>query len=123
MYPYLDRDLVDFLFRIPKEQLFRPGENRSLMRRSLKTIVPKTILERRQKALITRGPFAALRREESLIHRLFDHSVSARMGYIDQIEIQRTLRSVGHGGDLYVLPSLMRAIHLELWLQARTGHC
>jgi asparagine synthase (glutamine-hydrolysing) len=57
-YPYLDRDLVDFLFRVPREQLLRPGRRRSLMRRALKDIVPVEILERRRKAFVARGTIA-----------------------------------------------------------------
>jgi asparagine synthase (glutamine-hydrolysing) len=53
-YPILDRDLVDFVIRIPPSQLVRPGRRRSLMRRSLKSIVPVPILERRRKAYVLR---------------------------------------------------------------------
>ena len=42
-YPVLDRDLLEFLFAIPREQLVRPGERRSLMRRALKGIVPEEV--------------------------------------------------------------------------------
>jgi asparagine synthase (glutamine-hydrolysing) len=34
-YPFLDRELVEFLFSLPREQLVRPGRRRSLMRRAL----------------------------------------------------------------------------------------
>jgi len=39
-YPYLDRDLLEFLFSVPPDQLIRPGQRRSLMRRALSGIVP-----------------------------------------------------------------------------------
>ena len=39
-YPYLDRDLVDFLLRVPLRQLAAPGRRRFMMRRTLKGIVP-----------------------------------------------------------------------------------
>lgn len=55
-YPYLDRDLVEFLFSIPRGRLVRPGRRRSLMRRALRSIVPAEILERRRKAYVIRGP-------------------------------------------------------------------
>jgi asparagine synthetase B (glutamine-hydrolysing) len=34
-YPYLDQDLIEFILSVPASQLLRPGERRSLMRRSL----------------------------------------------------------------------------------------
>ena len=59
-YPFLDRDLLQFLYTIPREQLVRPGERRSLMRRALKGIVPEGILARKRKAFLTRVPLQAL---------------------------------------------------------------
>ena len=54
--PYHDRDLVQFLFAIPGAQVLRPHQRRSLMRRSLKGIVPEMVLSRRTKALGRRVP-------------------------------------------------------------------
>ena len=54
-YPYLDRDLIEFLFAIPRAQLVRPGQRRSLMRRALKGIVPDEILNRKRKAFVARS--------------------------------------------------------------------
>jgi|SRR6266480_2909100 len=55
-YPYLDRGLLEFVYSIPREQLVRPGQRRSLMRRALVGIVPKEILERRRKAFFVKKP-------------------------------------------------------------------
>jgi asparagine synthase (glutamine-hydrolysing) len=49
-YPYLDRCLLEFMFAIPREQIVRVGQRRSLMKRSLSGIVPDEVLSRRQKA-------------------------------------------------------------------------
>jgi asparagine synthase (glutamine-hydrolysing) len=54
-YPMLDKDLVEFLFSIPPEQLVRPGRRRFMMRRALRGIVPIEILERRRKAFQLRA--------------------------------------------------------------------
>jgi len=51
-YPFLDRSLLEFLYAIPPDQLVRPGQRRSLMRRALAGIVPKVILDRRRKAFV-----------------------------------------------------------------------
>jgi asparagine synthase (glutamine-hydrolysing) len=60
-YPYLDRDLVDFLFRLPRERMVRPGRRRSLMRRALSGIVPPEILERRRKGFSFAVPLSPWR--------------------------------------------------------------
>ena len=49
-YPYLDRGLLEFVSAIPPEQLVRPGQRRSLMRRALIGIVPDELLNRKRKA-------------------------------------------------------------------------
>jgi asparagine synthase (glutamine-hydrolysing) len=54
--PYYDRDLVQFLFAIPGEQILRPQQRRSLMRRGLKGIVPGVVLSRSTKWLGQREP-------------------------------------------------------------------
>ena len=60
-YPYLDRDLLEFLFAVPREQLLRPGQRRSLMRRALAGVVPEEILNRKRKAFVARRPLVGLR--------------------------------------------------------------
>jgi asparagine synthase (glutamine-hydrolysing) len=117
-YPYLDRDLADFLLSIPREQLVRPGQRRSLMRRSLRGIVPEEILQRKRKAYITRGPLVLVREARSKIESLCHHSLAAKLGFIDRSRLQAAL-DVGNKAfdDDWALP-LIRLLEFELWLQA-----
>jgi asparagine synthase (glutamine-hydrolysing) len=117
-YPYLDRDLVDFLLRIPREQLVRPGRRRSLMRRALKNIVPAEILERRRKAFLIRGPLASLQRSQSAVEKLFANSLVIDHGLIDGMQLQMGLDYTVAGADPKLWPGLSKAISFELWLRA-----
>ena len=45
-FPFLDRDVNEYLLAIPAEVKKRPGETRSLLRRSLTQIVPSKVLNR-----------------------------------------------------------------------------
>ncbi len=121
-YPYLDRDLVEYLFAVPSEQLVRPGRRRSLMRRTLKTIVPAEILERRRKAFISRGPLASVRENETVIDELFRNSLLVDYGFIDPALLQSALKLTFSGADPTLWPGLMHAISLELWLRAGQNH-
>jgi asparagine synthase (glutamine-hydrolysing) len=121
-YPYLDRDLVDYLFAVPCEQLVRPGRRRSLMRRTLKTIVPAEILERRRKAFISRGPLASIRENETVIRELFRHSLLIDRGFINPKALHLAFQSTFSGADPTLWPGLMHAISLELWLRAGQNH-
>ena len=62
-YPYLDRSLLEFMFAIPREQLVRPTQRRSLMRRALVGIVPDEILNRKRKAFVARSPMVAIKND------------------------------------------------------------
>lgn len=118
-YPYLDRDLVDFLVRIPREQLVRPGRRRSLMRRALRGIVPTEILERRRKAFLSRGPLAAIQSAQRRLHALFETSMLEEYGWIDSKTLVDTLDRTVAGTTSFHRVWLMRTISLELWLRSR----
>jgi len=120
-YPYLDRDLVDFLFRVPREQLTRPGRRRSLMRRALKDIVPTEILERRRKAFTIRGALAWLAANKEQLEVMFADSCAAQHGFIDPTIFRSSLGSVLQGTDQKWRRAMMKTITLELWLRARNG--
>jgi asparagine synthase (glutamine-hydrolysing) len=121
-YPYLDRDLVDFLLRTPHEQLVRPGRRRSLMRRALTGIVPHEIVERRQKAYLARRPLLALQRARSDIEELFRDSLAAEHGFIDPTKFLNALNGVVTGGDSRPLFALMKTIGFEIWLRSMESH-
>jgi asparagine synthase (glutamine-hydrolysing) len=116
-YPYLDRDLVDYLFRIPREQLVRPGRRRSLMRRALRDLVPQEILERRRKASISRGPLASMRDRRATIERLLSNSLCASYGFIEPRNLQSFMNSAIQENDPKWIPSLIRAVTLEIWIR------
>lgn len=117
-YPYLDRDLVDFLLRIPREQLVRPGRRRFLMRNALKGIVPEEILERRRKAVIIRGPLIVLQIARGRIKKLFAESALAEMHLLNRDAFLSAIDAAATDGTLVWMADIARTILLELWLQA-----
>jgi asparagine synthase (glutamine-hydrolysing) len=115
-YPYLDRDLVEFLHRIPREQLVRPGRRRLLMRRALNGIVPTEILERKRKAFISHGPITDLRNSQEKIRNLFSNPLVADCGLIDRDKFLHAFHE-GLAGDLKWVAHLSKTIEMELWLR------
>lgn len=116
-YPYLDRQLVDYLFSIPREQLLRPGRRRSLMRRALKGIVPHEVLERRRKAYQVRGPLVALQQARHKVDRLFSNARICQMGFVDPARLQAAIDLSNKTNDVKLWIPIVRAIALELFLQ------
>jgi asparagine synthase (glutamine-hydrolysing) len=115
-YPFLDRDLVGFLYAIPREQLVRPGERRSLMRRALRGLVPDEILNRKRKAYITRTPIRAISEEWSDLVEMSQRMVSSSLGIVDPDRLVRALRTGREGQEIPIV-SLLRTLQLEFWLR------
>jgi asparagine synthase (glutamine-hydrolysing) len=117
-YPYLDRDLIEYLFAVPREQLILPGRRRSLMKRALRGIVPEEILERRRKAFLIRGPLASLRQGATEIDQLFSNSLAARLGVLELRQFKSSLDSTIKEGDPKQLSSLLGTISFERLLRS-----
>ena len=115
-FPYLDRDLLEFLCAVPPEQLLRPGQRRSLMRRALKGIVPKGILDRKRKAYVTRIPRLALDANWSRVVGLTRDMRSSALGVVNSKAFLHALESARIGQNVSIVP-LLRTTEIELWLR------
>jgi asparagine synthase (glutamine-hydrolysing) len=115
-YPYLDRDLLEFLCAIPREQIVRPGQRRSLMRRALVGIVPNEILDRRRKAYVSRAPFSALSRERTCFDELSINMIASSLGIVSAPSFAQTVQRAREGQEVPIV-TLMRTIELEIWLR------
>ncbi len=114
-YPYLDRDLLQFMYSIPREQVIRPNQRRSLMRRALAGIVPDELLSRKRKAYVVRSPMAAISEQWTKLVGTKRQIVSS--GIVDPHRLDSALRSVRDGKEIPVV-LLFRTLHLESWLRA-----
>jgi asparagine synthase (glutamine-hydrolysing) len=114
-YPYLDRGFLEFLYAIPREQLIRPGQRRSLMRRALVGIVPAELLNRRRKAFVARGPMAAISTAWTRLVEISQDMISGSLGIVDPRGFAEALQKTRHGKETPVV-TLMRTLVIELWL-------
>jgi len=115
-YPYLDRGLLEFMFAIPREQLVRPTQRRSVMRRALVGIVPDEILNRKRKAFVARAQLVAISRDWANLLEMTQHMVSSSLGIIDSERLLEALQK-GRRGEEVPTITLMRTISLEGWLR------
>ncbi len=118
-YPFLDKDLVTYLFSIPPEQLLRPGRRRSLMRRALRHIIPTEILERPRKAYQLRAPLVALMQAHTKVEHAFADSLLADSGLIDASQFRIALNDAARGDPRW-RHALFKTIAFELWLKSMT---
>lgn len=115
-YPYLDQNLIQFLLSIPADQLLRPGERRSLMRRSLSGVVPQEILARRTKQLGARTPILILEKYWDELQTIYQTSLSEHFGYIHAARLLKVI-SDARAGKIVPLVRVLWTISLEYWLR------
>jgi asparagine synthase (glutamine-hydrolysing) len=115
-YPFLDRDLLEFMFAIPREQLVRPTQRRSLMRRALVGIVPDEILDRKTKAFVARSPMLAISNDWAHFAEITQNMLSTSLGIVDPERISEALQKVRRGEEVPMI-ALRRTLFLEEWLK------
>jgi asparagine synthase (glutamine-hydrolysing) len=117
-YPYLDRDFVDFVMRLPREQLLRPGHRRSLMRRSLEGIVPGIVLDRRRKAYVAKKPLQWLYCDTDIMS-FCKNLYLGEIGCIDIDALLKSLPQILSFRDTRWNMHLARTIGLEFWIREK----
>ena len=115
-YPYLDRDLLEFIYAIPRIQLVRPGQRRSLMRRSLTGIVPVGTLNRSRKAHVARAPLAGISAKRPQLEKISRDMVSNSLGIIAERSLREILQQDESLEQVSLVP-LFRTLNIELWLR------
>jgi asparagine synthase (glutamine-hydrolysing) len=115
-YPFFDRDLLEFLYNVPRAQIVRPGRRRSLMRRALLGIVPEALLERKRKAVVARAGLKSLSAQAEEVTAWAKNMVCSELGAID-IDCFRRVLAAACRGDASHLWRLSRTLALESWLR------
>lgn len=116
-YPFLDRRLVEFALALPVEEKLRVGETRSVVRRSLKGVLPETVRTRQTKGGPTQAFQRALIREWPWLKELLTEPRVCDLGIVDRDAFAATMQRARHG--VLTHPSLLlRTISLELWLRS-----
>jgi hypothetical protein len=119
-YPYLDRCLLEFLFAIPRDQLVRPGQRRSLMRRAMRGIVPDEIIDRKRKAFVARAPRTAIAADwDSFAGG--QPFLTASLGLVNAALLLDAMNNARLGREV-ALVLLIRAVALEGWLRHLASH-
>ncbi|MGC2719382.1 MAG: asparagine synthase-related protein [Candidatus Acidiferrales bacterium] len=119
-YPFLDRDLLEFLFAIPRSQLVRPGERRSLIRRALVGIVPNEVLRRRRKAYVVRSAMTAVAEQWTSLTEVTENMVLAAIGIIDPRTLRCAFEQARQGQEV-PLVVIERTLEIEFWLRGLNG--
>jgi asparagine synthase (glutamine-hydrolysing) len=115
-YPYLDLDLFEFLASIPRDQVIRPRERRSLMRRALREIVPSEILGRKTKWFGSRAVIRLFVDHSGAIDRILSDPWMSDARLIDLKILRNRIGETLSGMTADGL-QLRNAIAVEVWLR------
>jgi len=115
-FPFLDQTMIEFLISIPPDQVLRPGQRRSLMRRSLANLLPPEVLSRTTKATTARSHMVTVDMQWRQLENVLGSAVSSQLGYINTPALLDAL-GVARIGKAPSLVTLLRAVCLEVWLQ------
>jgi asparagine synthase (glutamine-hydrolysing) len=119
-YPFLDRGLLEFMYAVPREQLVRPGQRRSLVRRALVGVVPDELLNRKRKAYVTRAPRVGLTANWSDFSALTQNMMGGTLGLVDAERFVSAVREACQGKEAPLIP-IMRTLAVEFWIRG-LGH-
>ena len=123
-FPLLDRDFLEFMFAIPREQIVRVGQRRSLMKRALVGIVPDEILHRRKKEIVPQEtpnntPAERTTTEWPSLVEIGQQIVGTSAAIIDPNRLFVVLQKVQRSEEV-PFDSLKRTLTLESWLRHLT---
>jgi asparagine synthase (glutamine-hydrolysing) len=118
-YPYLDRSLLEFMFAIPREQIVRVGQRRSLMKRALAGIVPDELLHRRKKAFVPQASPKDSSTEWPNLRERGQQITAGITGIVDPDRFAEALQKARHSEDVSV-DLLKSTLALESWLRHLT---
>jgi asparagine synthase (glutamine-hydrolysing) len=115
-HPYSNQELIEFVLALPMNQLVRPGQDRSLMRRATKELLPEPIRTRKSKGSINEAACRVLAREQEQIGESHALEVCQR-GYADPQALASAMRSISLGRMDHSY-ALLRLMSLERWLRS-----
>lgn len=116
-YPFLHRPLVEFLMSIPFEQKLRGSETRSLMRRALNDVLPRKVLNRRNKGIVGETFCRGLADQWTVLEPMLADARVCRRGYVDAKLFRSALDLARHGRKIET-STLLKTIALEIWLRS-----
>jgi len=115
-HPFSHQGLIDFILSLPMNQLTRPGESRSLMRRAIRGLLPEKTRMRRSKATLDEPVCRTLARNKNTIGETERMEVCQRE-YAEPRALARSITEASLG-NVEQVSGLLRLLSLERWLRS-----
>jgi asparagine synthase (glutamine-hydrolysing) len=118
--PFLDQELVEWVFRLPESAIIRDGWSRAILRRGLRDALPEKIRKRRWKVGFTTPEMRWLRARRAIIQSLFRSPAFGARPYWNGQAVADAFRRACDG-EIDDSMFFWRAINVELWLRIYFG--
>ena len=112
--PFTHRPLVEFMLAIPSEQKARPNERKSILRRSLRDLLPVELVNRTEGRITNlQAMVYATKRERERLRSIFDGGLAAAHGYLDSDALVAALDSNNAS-----IAHVISFVPFEYWLRS-----
>jgi asparagine synthase (glutamine-hydrolysing) len=114
--PFLDFNLVRYLFSLPEKAIITKGWNKYILRQSVKELLPETIVNRRNKIGFTTPEHEWFLRMKNRIYGIFLSETFATRPYFNQAEVLKAFQQFieGKTDDTMLF---WRLLNVEMWLR------
>ena len=114
--PFLDFNLLKYLFSLSDEAVIKNGWNKYILRQSLESLLPEQILKRRNKIGFTTPEYQWFMRMKNKIYSVFLSQSFAKRKYFNQAEVLKFFQKFieGKNDDTMVF---WRFLNVELWMR------
>ncbi|GAC1657293.1 MAG: asparagine synthase (glutamine-hydrolyzing) [Candidatus Dormibacteraceae bacterium] len=118
--PYLDQELVEWIFRLPESAIIKGGWSRAILRDGLRGLLPDRIRLRRWKVGFTTPEFRWLRAERAWMQGLLRSPLFCSRPYWDGLGVADAFDAICDD-RLREHPFIWRTVNLEVWLRVFFG--
>ena len=115
--PFLDTDLVEFVFSLPEDLIIRNGRSKFILREAVKDLVPKRIVKRTWKVGFKTPEVAWFRAEQERVYQIVESESFRRRKYFDYPRVKSFVDDFYQGKHNESMV-LWRLINVEMWLRA-----
>jgi asparagine synthase (glutamine-hydrolysing) len=123
--PLVYRPLVELMLGLDWEHLVRPDEDRVVMRRALRGVLPQAMWTRAGRAAHAAPVYAGLRANWPRISHLVSGERLAELGVVEPKLFREAVKVMraGHPGPGRNSRVSLTALYLETWMNLKAGRC
>ena len=115
--PFVDRDLVRFVFGLSDDALVKDGVGKRVLRDAMRGLLPASVVDRRDKVGATTPQGEWFMRLKNHIYGEFLSESFANRPYFDQTAVLHAFEGWIKGTNSIDSMTVWRMLNLELWLQ------